>query len=146
MSLMVNGKAVDWGDIDLGIPGLDLMEPQSIDYSDELEKELAYGLGNMPRGYGRGNYKAEAKLTVLKDDFDMLVKYCKSTGTPLYKLMFPKVTVSYADEGSSTKIDTINKVTITKAAHKMAQGDKTLSVELDLLVVGKINRDGVDPM
>ena len=99
-----------------------------------------------PRGYGEGNYKASGKVTLLRDDYDGLLDYCKRTGTPLYRLLFGKVTVSYANDGDRTRTDVLNKVTITKNSHKAAQGDKSLSVDLDLLIVGGIVRDGVKPM
>lgn len=143
--LEVNGRSYSWGDVDLGIPGLNL-QIQSIDYEDELEKEEVYGKGQKPRGYGEGNYKASGKVTLLRDDYDGLLDYCKRTGTPLYRLLFGKVTVSYANDGDRTRTDVLNKVTITKNSHKAAQGDKSLSVDLDLLIVGGVVRDGVKPM
>ena len=68
MSLKVNGKAYDWGDVDLQLPGLAL-EIQEISYDDEQEKELVYGKGSKPRGYGKGNYKPTGKLSLLRDDY-----------------------------------------------------------------------------
>ena len=40
--LKVNGKAYDWGDVDLKIPGLNI-QVQEISYDDELEIEEVYG-------------------------------------------------------------------------------------------------------
>ena len=81
MSLKVNGKAYDWGDVDVKIPGLEFV-PQEISYDDELEREEAYGYGHRPRGYGDGNYKSSGKVTMLRDDYDALLDYCKAQGTP----------------------------------------------------------------
>ena len=53
MSIRVNGKAYDWGDVSLQIPGL-AMEVQEISYDDELEKELVYGMGSKPGDMGGG--------------------------------------------------------------------------------------------
>lgn len=61
--LKVNGKAYDWGDVDLKIPGLNI-QVQEISYDDELEIEEVYGYGSKPRGYGTGNYKASGKLSI----------------------------------------------------------------------------------
>jgi len=86
--LKVNGKAYDWGDVDVKIPGL-AIEVQEIDYDDEFDMEETYGKGNKPRGYGTGNYKSSGKVTVLRDDYESLLAYCKAKGIPFYKLDIP---------------------------------------------------------
>ncbi|EPR07764.1 hypothetical protein [Ruminiclostridium papyrosolvens] len=140
--LKVNGKAYDWGDVDVKLPGLSL-EVQEISYDDELEKELAYGKGQKPRGYGEGNYKAEGKLSMLRDDYDALLDYCKSKKTPIFKLVIPMIIVSYANDGDRTRSDVLKTVTFTKRSNKAAQGDKSLKIDLDILIVGGIESDGV---
>jgi hypothetical protein len=142
MSIRVNGKTYDWADVDIKLPGLAL-EFQEISYDDELEKELAYGKGQKPRGFGEGNYKAEGKVSMLRDDYDSLLDYCKSKGTPLFKLVIPKIVVSYANAGDRTRSDVLNNVTFTKRSNKAAQGDKNIKVDLDMLIVGGIESDGV---
>lgn len=142
---VINGKAYDWGDINIKIPGLDL-EAQEISYDDELEKETVYGRGQRARGYGEGNYKASGKMSLLRDDFDDLVNYCKRKKIGLYKLVIPKIAVSYANPYQRTKTDVLNMITITKVSHKNAQGDKSLKVDLDLLIIGEIERNGLSPM
>lgn len=145
MSLRINGKAYDWADVDVKLPGLSI-EVQEISYGDEVEKEAVYGKGQKPRGYGEGNYKAEGKLVLLRDDYDALLDYCKSQGVGLYKLTIPKIIVGYANAGDRTRTDVLNMVTIKKSDHKGAQGDKSLKVDLDILIVHGIERDGVKPL
>ena len=111
--LKVNGKAYDWGDVDLKIPGLNI-QVQEISYDDELEMEEVYGSGSKPRGYGTGNYKASGKLSMLRDDYDDLLAYCKQKGVPFYKMELPSIIVSYANEGARTKIDELKKVKFSK--------------------------------
>ena len=50
--LKVNGKAYDWGDVDLKIPGLNI-QVQEISYDDELEivTEKDYISNPKPNGY-----------------------------------------------------------------------------------------------
>ena len=55
--------AYDWGDVDFQMPGLNI-QVQEVSYNDELEKEVVYGAGQKPRGYGEGNYKSEGKISV----------------------------------------------------------------------------------
>ena len=142
MSLKVNGKAYDWGDVDIKMPGL-VMEVQEISYDDELEKEEVFGKGPLPRGIGTGNYKASGKMTLLRDDYDALLDYCKAKGIAFFGLTIPSVVVSYANEGARTRSDELKKVTFSKRSNKAAQGDKSLKVDIDLMIVGGIVQDGV---
>ena len=142
MSLKINGKSYDWASVDIKLPGLNL-EFQEISYDDELEKELVYGKGQKPRGYGEGNYKSDGKASFLRDDYNALLDYCKIKKISLFKVNIPKIVVSYADEGERTRSDVLNNVTFTKRSQKAAQGDKSLKVDLDLLIAGGVESDGV---
>ena len=53
--------------------------------------------------------------------------------------------VSYANEGERTHIDELKKVKFTKRSHKATQGDKSLSVDIDMMIVGGIVTDGLEP-
>ena len=77
MSLKVNGQTYSWGDVDVKIPGLVLVV-QEISYDDEQDMEESYGKGNRPRGYGKGNYKASGKMSMLRDDYDDVLAYGKA--------------------------------------------------------------------
>ena len=109
MSLKVNGKNYDWGDVDVKLPGLDLVV-QEISYDDEQDMEESYGYGHRPRGYGTGNYKASGKLSLLRDDYEEFLDWCRSQGTPFYELTIPSIVVSYANEGEKTHMDELKTV------------------------------------
>lgn len=143
--LKVNGINYGWGDVDVKIPGLNLVL-QEISYDDEQEKEESYGKGYKPRGYGKGNYKASGKMSMHRDDYDDLLDYCKATDTPFFDVELPSVVVSYANPGSRTRIDELKRVIFSKRSHKAAQGDKTLSVDIDIMIIGGIVEDGVEPI
>lgn len=142
---IVNGKVYDWGSIDIQIPGLAL-EAQEISYDDELESELVYGKSAVPRGYGNGNYKASGKISLLRDDYNDILDYCKKNNLKFYQLVMEKIIVSYANEGQATRSDVINKVKFQKRTNKAANGDKSFKVDLDLLIMGTIVQDGVEPI
>ena len=145
MSLKINGKAYDWADVDIKLPGL-AIQLQEISYDDEQEMEELYGKGASPRGYGTGNYKASGKISMLRDDYDDLLAYCKAKKLAFYKMEIPSIVVSYANEGSHTKIDELKKVKFIKRSNKAAQGDKSLTVDIDLMILGGIIQDGVKPV
>ena len=58
----------------------------------------------------------------------------------------PAITVSYANEGARTKIDELKKVKFSKRSNKAAQGDKSLTVDIDLMIIGGVIQDGVKPV
>lgn len=145
MSIKVNGINYGWGDVDVKLPGLKPVV-QEISYDDEQDMEESYGQGNKPRGYGKGNYKASGKITMLRDDYDDLLDYCKAKGISFYGMKFPSVVVSYANQGDRTRIDELKLVIPQSRSFKAAQGDKTLSVDIDLMIVGGIVQDGVEPV
>lgn len=145
MSLKVNGKAYDWGDVDIKLPGLAL-QVQEISYDDEQEMEETYGKGSKPRGFGTGNYKASGKMSLLRDDYDDLLAYCKAKKLAFYKMEIPSILVSYANEGARTVIDELKTVKFVKRSNKAAQGDKSLTVDIDLMIIGGVIQDGVQPV
>ena len=106
--------------MDLKIPGLNI-QVQEISYDDELEIEEVYGYGSKPRGYGTGNYKASGKLSMLRDDYDDLLAYCKQKGVPFYKMELPSIIVSYANEGARTKIDELKFLSTPSARRAKAK-------------------------
>lgn len=143
--MIVNGKAYDWGSVDTRIPGLNLVT-QEISYDDEQEMEEVYGKGGKPRGYGTGNYKASGKLSMLRDDYNDILDWCRAKGVPFYGVEIPSLVVSYANSGQRTRIDELKKVKFVKRSHKAAQGDKSLTVDIDLMIVGGIVQDSVEPV
>lgn len=145
MSIKVNGINYGWGDVDVKAPGLNLVV-QEISYDDEQEMEESYGKGLKPRGYGKGNYKSSGKVSLLRDDYDDVLDYCKATRKSFYGVELPSVVVSYGNPGGRTRIDELKRVVFVKRSHKAAQGDKTLTVDIDLMIVGGIVEDGVEPV
>lgn len=139
---VINGKAYDWSEVDLHIPGLNV-EVQEISYEDELEKEAVYGKGSKARGYGQGNYKVSGKISLLRDDYDDLIAYCKNKGVPFYKLVIEKIVVSYGNENRPITTDVLTKVTFAKRTGGGKQGDKNLLVDLDMVIFGELIANGL---
>lgn len=141
---LINGKCYDWSSVDIGLTGMDSVELQEISYDDERELEPVYGKGGKIRGYGTGNQKNSVKLSMLREDFDEMVRVMKKQGVKsFYKCMIPKITVSYADEGAATVTDVLTNVIFSKRSLKAAQGDKSMKVDLDGMAVGGIKIGGM---
>lgn len=141
---LINGKCYDWSSTSIGMTGMDSIELQEISYDDEQEVEAVYGKGGKIRGYGTGNQKNSVKLSMLREDFDEMIRVMKSQGYKnFYKFIIPKITVSYADEGAKTVTDTLTNVIFSKRSLKAAQGDKSMKVDLDGMAIGGIKINGM---
>lgn len=137
----INGKAYDWSSVTINLSGCTGIEPVGIDYGDKIEKEPIYGKGGNIRGFGTGNKSNDVKLTLQREDYDILQDAYTSSGT-FGKVVIPKITVSYADTGATTVTDVLTNVTFTERSFKAARGDKELTVELSGFAIGGIAPDG----
>lgn len=137
----INGKAYDWSSITIKLSKCTGIEPVAIDYGDKIEKEAIYGKGGGIRGYGTGNKSNDVKLTLQREDYNILQDAYKSVKS-FGKVIIPKITVSYADIGATTVTDVLTKVTFTERSFKAAQGDKGMTVELTGFAIGGIAPDG----
>ena len=140
---MINGKVYDWESISIGLPYGVVIGVESVDYDDELSAEPAYGKGVKPLGYGNGNYQGNAKITILRDEFNKLLDYARREGRGIYRIPPFPITVGYANDGERTRTDELRGCKITKLVHKGSQGDTKLGVEMELLITQEIIRDGV---
>lgn len=140
---MINGRAYDWEDVTITLPHGVLIDVESIEYDDGRELENVYGKGHVPRGYGRGNYSANCKITVLREEYNKILDYAKRNGGALYSIPPFPITVSYGNDGERITTDRIPGCLFKKTTQRRAQNDKSLKVDLELHVTGVIEYDGV---
>lgn len=144
MDPLINGKCFDWADVTIGVTGMENIEISEISYDDEQEAELIYGRGGKPRGYGTGNQKNSVKVTVHREDFNEMCRVIKKRGKSFYSFSIDKITISYANEDSSTSTDVLRGVKFTKRSLKAAQGDKEMKVDLEGFAYKGIKIAGLD--
>lgn len=144
MPQLVNGKAYDWSSVTIALSGLDTIEPIEISYDDEQEVEPVYGKGGRPIGYGTGNHKSSVKLSLLREDYDEICRYCKKKKINFYSLVIPVITISYADPEKPISTDTLKGVKFSKRSFKAANGDKSMKVDLDGIAYKGIKTNGME--
>lgn len=142
---MINGKRYGWEDITIRLPHGPLLDVDSIEYSDKKEIEPVYGKGSSPRGYGTGNYSAEGKITLLREEYLRLVAHAKARGVSFYGLPPFTITVSYANEDQPTTTDVLRGCKITERSSSASQGDQSVKVELSIIILNGIDSDGLSP-
>lgn len=140
---MINGKTYAWEDISVKLPYGTLIKFDSIDYNDSKEKEAIYGKGSNPVGEGRGNYSGEAKVKMLREEFNEFTAYAKKKSTTLYGLPPFQITVAYANEDEPITVDILPACSINKTTTGAKQGDKSVSVEINMTLLQPIIYNGL---
>jgi len=146
MSVLVNGKQFDWGDITISLIPLTpvVFTAQSISWDEELEVEAIYGKGRVPLGYGKGNWKASGKLEMLKSEFEALALIA-SSGILNLDPRITTINVLYSNSLDGTipiTTTTLTGIRITKVSDSASQGDKELKVSLEFIILDNITRNG----
>lgn len=142
--MAINGKRYSFEDITATMPHGTLIDFESIEYSDKIEIEASYGKGSNPRGYGRGNYSAEAKVIMLREEFNRLLEHLKGQGIKaLYRTPPFTITVSYANDDQPMSTDVLRDCVFTERSGSSSQGDSSTKVELSLLVLSPIEYNGL---
>ncbi|MBW7997526.1 MAG: hypothetical protein FVQ81_13310 [Candidatus Glassbacteria bacterium] len=137
---MINGLTYDWESVTITLPTGMVFEAQDIEYSDEKEITPVYGKGGMARAYGRGNYKAEGKLTLLRSE---LVALTAAAGT--FEIPPLPIAVSFSNEDQSLQLDLLKDCKLKKRSFRVAQGDQTVPVEVEFEILGGVWLNGVPP-
>lgn len=136
---MINGRNYDWESTTINLPHGTLVAVSKIEYSDEKEFKPVYGKGSKPRSFGSGNYKAEGKLTLQREEFEALLLYCRSQGIREFYGLAPfPITVSYANEDRPLVTDVLKQCKFTKTGSGSEQGKEQIEVELDFVILGGI--------
>lgn len=75
MGTLINkfGRVAGWNNVKVVMLGRQVEGITALSYKDSVEKENVYGAGGMPVGRGEGNYKAEASITLLKEEVNALL-------------------------------------------------------------------------
>ena len=146
MSVHINGKQFDWGDITISLLPITpvVFTAKTISWDEELEAEAIYGKGRIPVGYGKGNWKASGKLEMLKSEFEALALITPS-GILNMDPRSTTINVLYSNSGDGlmpVTTTTLTGIRFTKASDSATQGDKELKVSLDFLILSDVKRNG----
>lgn len=137
---MINGSLYDWESVEIMLPRGIAIGITNIDYDDERPIEERYGKGSQPRGYGRKNYKASAKMELDIDAAEMLaVTLAGLGGGGIYNAPPFPIIVCYAPTGQPIITDVLALCKIVKTSSGAKQGDDNVGVrKYDLKVLSPI--------
>jgi hypothetical protein len=141
---MVNQINYDWESTNVMLSTGIAIGITKIEYSDDKEVKEVYGHGSMPVAEGRGNYKGEGKMTLLRAEYLRLVvqaKLLKVKG--FYGLPLSEVMVAYKPDLGPLTTDVLHQVRFKHRGFGIDQGAEKAEIELDFLILGGIESDGL---
>lgn len=146
MSVLVNGKFFDWGDISISLLPFSpvLISVKEISYSEECETQTIYGLGRNPIGYGNGNWKAQGNLVLSKHEFENIA-FLAPNGLLNLDPRIVTINIVYTENGEgkhNPAAETLMGIKFISISDKSVQNEKNLSTSLNFIILGNILRNG----
>ena len=134
--MSINGNLYDWESVEIMLPSGLAISVTNIDYDDERPVKERYGRGSVAHGYGRGNYKASAKIEL---DLDEAMRLQTSLGGSVYDSPPFPIIVCYAPDALPVVTDVLPLCKIVKTASGAKQGDDNVGQrKYDLVVLAPI--------
>lgn len=126
------GTMKGWSSITANMLGRDLEGITSISYNDTVEKENVRGAGMYPVGRSRGNYEAEASITLFKEEIDALKKSL-ARGKRIQDIAAFDIIVQYQTPEGVILKDIIHNVEFKNDGLEVSQGDGVIETEYELI-------------
>lgn len=131
--MSVNGENYAWEDLKVLWPTGLITTLQDIEYGWEAETEEVYGQGAAPRGIGRGNLKFSGKVTLLVEEYKLLLAYVAGTGKSITRISPFTITANYQNPDQGLNTDQLLRCRFKSGKKKISQGDKKATVDLDIV-------------
>lgn len=135
--VLINGSTYNWAQIRVQFSNMTtpIIGVTNISYSSSREFENIYASGDQPIARSSGNVTYEASITLLKDE---VVRIQNASPNGDITLLEPfEVIVSYrSDIASKITTETLKNCQFTSNATTVAQNDKSIAVELPLIIAG----------
>jgi len=132
----INGRYYDWEHITIKQGGQTLADVLSIEYEDSEKINHIYGKGRVPRGYTKGNWEGSGKLTLLREEYNLLQS--RAPQGDIYRMEPFEIVVAY-EKGEATVTDSLLDCLFTKRSFGgLEQDTERITVELEFAILGGI--------
>lgn len=138
MSVLINDREYEWGDLTLILGGRDLVGFRGIKYTNKIEREAVYAKGSKARSIQSGNEAVEGEIKMLQSEYEALVQAGK--GTVLSLMLDAIVCYGNPAKGDAMITDRLEGIRFTEAAKEFNQGDKFGEVTLPFLALDLKNQ------
>lgn len=140
---MINGRKYAWEDITIILANQPGVGVQEISWDEEKETEPIYGMGSKPIGYAQGNWKAEGKVTLLIEDYQILLSYARGLRGGIFDFKPFNIIINYANDEEVPHTVVLMQCKFTKKGRKASQGEKKNTVELDFVILGDVREQSI---
>lgn len=147
----VQGRAYDWESLTMTVDGVEIGNVKSVDWSDTRGITPTYGIGGMPRGYGRRNYRAQASMEIADETVKYMLLRAAAVGG-IYNLRFNLV-LQYGNNayssgyGSDVQTTSLKNCRITRRGGASRQGVAEARIQrYELEVLDGITDLGIDEL
>lgn len=125
------GTMQGWNAITVNLFGRDVEGITALKYLDSVTKENVYGSGSKPVGRSRGNYEAEASITLYKEEVDAIKA---ASNVPLLDIAPFDIVVEYTLPDGTILKDIIRNAEFTNDGVEVEQNDGTITTEYELII------------
>ncbi len=129
---LINGKSYEYSDVTMNIMGVPIYGVTAIDYGDKQDMVNLYGAGRMPVSRGYGKIEPEAKITLYMEEVEGIMKAAllgRLQDIPEFDIV-----ITYTDALLTPVKHKLRNVKFKDNNRKMATGNQSIPVELDLLI------------
>ena len=141
---MINGRKYAWEDLKAVIANHCSYSLQDVSWDEEQELEGIYGAGSKPIGYGQGNWKASGKVTMLTEEYMMMLSYAKGIKGGIFRFSPFNIILNYSNEEEPPHTIKLLQCKFVKKNRKGTQGDKKTTVDLDIAILGDITETDIN--
>ena len=149
--MAVNGRAYDWESLTVTMDGIEIGNLKSVDWSDTRGITPTYGVGGMPRGWGRRNYRAQASMELADESVALFLSRAALVGG-VYNMRFNLV-LQYGNNayssgyGSDIHNTIMGHCRVTRRGGASRQGVAEARIQrYELEVLGGITDLGVNEL
>jgi hypothetical protein len=131
--MAINGRKFSWEDIKITMPHGKLVDVDSIDYEDSRKVNRIYGAGSGVQGYSKGNYEGKGKVSLLREEYVLLVEEAGSDG--IYGLEPFEITITYKDkDGNEQGVTLPDCLFVSRKTSSKQQDEKVMyDIEFEIL-------------
>jgi hypothetical protein len=134
---LINGSTYNWAQVRIQFSNMatPIIGVTNISYGATREFENVYGTGDQPIARSSGNVTYEASVTLFKDEVKRIQDASPFGDITLLEPF--EIVVSFrSDIADKITTEVLKNVQFTSNATAIAQNDKTISIELPLIIAG----------